>query len=639
MLGAIRRRRFPVGVPVALGFALAIIPGVGRAQESAAPAPPAAALDPDSAKELAGTTGPYLDQLEAKRRLPRKAFVPPAKSLAPFAAAELGAPIAHQLAYGVDYADAPRVQAFCQAIVDRLIAAWPGPKEPVRVQIVAEGYYHGEATPVGVMQVSLGTFNADPAKGVINTDELALLIGHELGHQLLQHNSKTMDAIARALSLSASSLSVFSDVNRTKIVDGKVQKAGDASLYRKAFIGGLASQTLIKNLLAPVFDRQKELEADRIGIDLARRAGYAVTLAEARSFVDHHSADAALLDGRLKALSFVLGGLTANLSAQAGRMAGGGDLGTLASAVTAGLGEKLQERLIKGIADRAAAHPDPAQRKAFVEAYFEKVYPNARRGPDGKLMPHNIEVLAVMQDPQVARLVGNVTLAQTVRTILEAAKPDPTGVSVDASVKSATEKAGFVAAPATPAPAAATVLGARGKKKKGRPAPAPAPPTPPPPRGFADDGAAATWELQGKLREANGNAPGARGDWQQGLRSRWASLELARSYAGTVPAEAGQGGLAYLVDRYGKALGTTDPILDLVVARKMAEGDVAGAEVAAGKCVSYEGGKLYLACSAALGYNPLDKETPAKTPEGKKAFAGKSLEKNLRGIFNFFDFL
>jgi hypothetical protein len=87
-----------------------------------------------------------------------------------------------------------------------------------------------------------------------------------------------------------------------------------------------------------------------------------------------------------------------------------------------------------------------------------------------------------------------------------------------------------------------------------------------------------------------------------------------------------------LLAHYQTLIGTTDPVLDLVVAAAVAKGDMATAEVAAARCVTYDGGRLYSRCAAMLGYNPMAKGESAKTPEGVRAFAGKSMEKSFRDL-------
>jgi len=88
---------------------------------------------------------------------------------------------------------------------------------------------------------------------VQNDDQLAAVLGHEVGHVVARH------AAERYSSSAATSL----------VLSGVQSAAGD---YAKAAgaIGGLGAQL---GVLLP-FSRRHELEADRLGVDYLQRAGY-----------------------------------------------------------------------------------------------------------------------------------------------------------------------------------------------------------------------------------------------------------------------------------------------------------------------------------------------------------------------------
>jgi hypothetical protein len=191
------------------------------------------------------------------------------------------------------------------------------------------------------------------------------------------------------------------------------------------------------------------------------------------------------------------------------------------------------------------------------------------------------------------------------------------------------KNAGLAAAPATTSAVAPKKSGARGRKTD-----AAAPPSTRPSPGFADENAAFTWRMQGVLLAANGNAAGAEEAWRQGLRTDLPSIDAVQRWARGLTMAQRKAELPATVDRVGKLLGTTDPILDLVVGSAVGGGDTAKAELAAARCVGYEGGSLYPSCVFFLGYDPLDKATPAQSEEGRKAFAGLSFQKNFQPLIN-----
>ena len=88
---------------------------------------------------------------------------------------------------------------------------------------------------------------------VRNDDQLAAVIGHEVGHVVAKH------AAERYSSSAATSL----------VLSGVQSAAGDYGRAAGA-IGGLGAQ---RGVLLP-FSRNHELEADRLGVDYLQRAGY-----------------------------------------------------------------------------------------------------------------------------------------------------------------------------------------------------------------------------------------------------------------------------------------------------------------------------------------------------------------------------
>lgn len=88
---------------------------------------------------------------------------------------------------------------------------------------------------------------------VRNDDQLAAVLGHEVGHVVARHAAER-----------------YSTQSTTGLVLGAVQsRAGDYSKAVGAF-GGLGAQL---GLLLP-FSRNHELEADRLGVDYVAAAGY-----------------------------------------------------------------------------------------------------------------------------------------------------------------------------------------------------------------------------------------------------------------------------------------------------------------------------------------------------------------------------
>lgn len=102
--------------------------------------------------------------------------------------------------------------------------------------------------PSGQIGVTTGLLNL-----VQNDDQLAAVLGHEVGHVVARH------AAERYSTQAAASLGL-----------GVAQQAAGSSAQAIGALGGLGAQY---GLLLP-FSRSHELEADRLGIDYMVRAGY-----------------------------------------------------------------------------------------------------------------------------------------------------------------------------------------------------------------------------------------------------------------------------------------------------------------------------------------------------------------------------
>ena len=232
-----------------------------------------------------------LAQALASRNLPKKPYQPPENLLKPYKSASLGAPMALAVVNNVNFVNAAQAQALAQSVVDQLLTAWTGPKAPVKVMITAEPVYGAFANQSGMIFVAMGTFNANPAKGVSSIDELALLLGHELTHILLQQLEK-QDRMAKATKLVnaiSSGMVTYAAVKNTHMVGDNVRVQGDQSLTADTFVAGLAVSALLTDVFAPGFGRAAEFDADRMGIDLARAARFSVGEEEVEQFIRKHA--------------------------------------------------------------------------------------------------------------------------------------------------------------------------------------------------------------------------------------------------------------------------------------------------------------------------------------------------------------
>jgi Zn-dependent protease with chaperone function len=135
----------------------------------------------------------------------------------------------------VEQDDDPRV-APVQALLDRLAAHWSDQPYPFRVGVLDEGDPNALALPGGAILVTNGLLEQ-----VASENELALVLGHELGHY---HARDHLRGLGRALAFQL----VIGALGGEQIVTGLA-----------GFAGALAQRG---------FDRRQESEADAFGLAL-----------------------------------------------------------------------------------------------------------------------------------------------------------------------------------------------------------------------------------------------------------------------------------------------------------------------------------------------------------------------------------
>jgi predicted Zn-dependent protease len=105
------------------------------------------------------------------------------------------------------------------------------------------------AAPGGIVHITRG------ALGLIkNEAELAGVLGHEITHVTAKHTVRS--------------------IQKSKVVSLTADEAGGSGGLTSAVIARLA-EAAYKNVINNSFDRDDEMEADRVGVTLASKAGYA----------------------------------------------------------------------------------------------------------------------------------------------------------------------------------------------------------------------------------------------------------------------------------------------------------------------------------------------------------------------------
>lgn len=173
----------------------------------------------------------------------------------------------------------PAVEAYLGSILQRLMAHWHGDKpERVGIFLIAGDAVRAKATPTGDILIPIGAFDE-----IENEDQLAALIGHELGHIVLRHHED--ERLARQLADTATT-AVGIAFGVSSIKHGGMRKYGNTREYyikdpksvnRDTFRAMTAHATFVtitQDILLTAYSRDQEYSADVFGMRLSGRAGW-----------------------------------------------------------------------------------------------------------------------------------------------------------------------------------------------------------------------------------------------------------------------------------------------------------------------------------------------------------------------------
>lgn len=148
-----------------------------------------------------------------------------------------------------DAAQVARVKAVAQRLIPATAAFRPdAPRWAWEVNVITSSDVNAWCMPGGKMAVYTGLID----KLKITDDELAAVMGHEIAHALREHGrERASQAAAQGIALS---------------IGGALLGLGDGSMQLAQIITDVTFN--LPN------SREHEIEADRIGVELAARAGY-----------------------------------------------------------------------------------------------------------------------------------------------------------------------------------------------------------------------------------------------------------------------------------------------------------------------------------------------------------------------------
>ncbi len=155
------------------------------------------------------------------------------------------------------FVDDPEVLLYVNGVVERVAKTLPAQAYPIRSAVVANNAMNAFAIPGGYIYIFTGLI-----LGVENEDQLASVIGHELGHVTERHVAKRMDQtkylnIASLAGMVAGALLGGSGGSTGNM--GQALAMGSMAGAQSAFL---------------MYTRENEREADHVGLNYLVKSGY-----------------------------------------------------------------------------------------------------------------------------------------------------------------------------------------------------------------------------------------------------------------------------------------------------------------------------------------------------------------------------
>lgn len=163
----------------------------------------------------------------------------------------------------------PSLTSHANKILEKLKSASGVSDVPGQVLFSVRSGLEAGSTADGNIVVSLGWFSE-----ISSDDELAALLGHELGHILLRHHDSNVFGKIQKQFQSFAALGINAYAALEKMGAGSAVNASLSDGQRDALLKMEILVKLTDGALHPAWNRRQEFEADKMGIDLVQRAGY-----------------------------------------------------------------------------------------------------------------------------------------------------------------------------------------------------------------------------------------------------------------------------------------------------------------------------------------------------------------------------
>ncbi|GBQ06358.1 M48 family metallopeptidase [Acetobacter cerevisiae] len=290
----------------------------------------------------------------------------------------------------------PYTVGYLKSITEKLLAGWPYTRPRLDVYIQPSSQFNSDATAGGALVFTTGMLDFLATHPDFQSEDcLAFVVAHELAHVLLnhptdiRHSKSAMNRTNGALQVMATVARVAKSVNQ------------QASL---AYLADTGLVDMTQEYVFPIWQRDQEVQADTLAIDLMAKAGYSVDKALTVLEIFKQQEQAAH-DKQLEA--------DHNFFKNVGEMAD-----PVNGFIQQGLGW-IGRNVKNGINDLADTHPSGAKRLKKARSYINREYDDQ----DAQITQAPFQKF--ISNPAYQHLIADVGVLNTVQTQELAQKTDP----------------------------------------------------------------------------------------------------------------------------------------------------------------------------------------------------------------------
>lgn len=306
--------------------------------------------------------------------------------------------------YGLVSADA--LEAYANAVLDKLKAASGIPGLPGKVYLTATDDLAAQTTPDGNIFIGYRWFENlnNPRYKFGQEDTLAGLLAHELGHIALGHHNTDIFSNTAKWAQRYYTQGMLLKATLESKTQGSVPLPAQANANLKKM---QYMVEVMDGMLHPAWKRGQEEEADAFAVDVTKAAGYSYQEGVKR-FLEINNSVAQIQqerdDARLKAMN-----ANVDQSLQEGKL----------DAAINGVGKQLGDQLKLML---GATHPNPVERTTKLSDYVTKFYPS--QWYEDTQAPVSTEYRKVALDKRNADLFEMYNSAFQLENLFSTMKPD-----------------------------------------------------------------------------------------------------------------------------------------------------------------------------------------------------------------------